>query len=116
MTFEFDYRSAEAFLVGYCHKTIGECMFVSMEEFRHLSEAHERREQLEMEHLRWLAFHNLATIPFPNKAAMPTTLQDYVRFPWEKENTRKAVTSGALSEADVAELYRLYQLNFGNQS
>jgi hypothetical protein len=103
-----DYTPIQAFLVGRCGKTLREAALTSLEEFNLLAEGFTQNQRETWERERWRVYMDWAISP--NLKRRPRTPQDVVRFPWEIEQTAEALHYEPLTEAEINEISKIFNI------
>lgn len=103
-----DYAPIQAFLVGRCRRTIKEAALTSLEEFNLLAEGFTQNQRETWERERWRVYMDWAISP--NLKRRPRTPQDVVRFPWEIEQTAEALHYEPLTEAEINEISKIFNI------
>lgn len=103
-----DYTPIQAFLVGRCRRTIKEAALTSLEEFNLLAEGFTQNQRETWERERWRVYMDWAISP--NLKRRPRTPQDVVRFPWEIEQTAEALHYEPLTEAEINEISKIFNI------
>lgn len=74
-----------------------------------LRKGKERELQERWEIARWQMFTAMQMHPYMKAQNKPKKVEDWVRFPWEKEQTHEPPTQVRVTEGEVNELERIFK-------